>query len=281
MFILIKFQIFFIIALVSVILSLPESMKAAEQQPALPVMVPPLEQTTEKLKISGDFYAAGTNLMPYSGYQNDIITTVYALHQDYRIIPFVRYVITNYYYLIDLPVNNTISTSDRRTAVGLGLDYKYNNYLKFRFIFEAMENKLSNTSYNQESYGIIYNQYLEFRFFEINNYLESFLIPRVSSKTIDTFFKVQALKTYYINRSAMSSNAIYPFVQTKVKVNDDNNFGVSGQNFSFGPGYKYYGVNSLKDSFAFVLEAHSILYQSKDFNGDWMQLLAVLQLWID
>lgn len=240
------------------------------------------EDIAGKINISADLYAVQANLMPYKGYQNDISTTVYAKYSDYRLMPIIRYLITNYYYLNELvPPNNTIYTSDRRTAVGAGLDYKFNDYLKFRYIVESIDNKLSKKSYTQESYGLIYNQYLEFKYVEFNNYLESFLIPRVSSKNLDTFFRIQALKTFYLNRTANSSNVIYPFVQTKVKVNDNVNFGVSGQNGSLGAGYRFYGVNDTKDSFAFVLEAHSVFCQSKDLNGDWSQVLAALQMWID
>lgn len=236
----------------------------------------------DKINISADLYAVQTNLMPYKGYQNDVSTTVYAQYSDYKLRPLIRYLITNYYYLTELvPPNNTAYTSDRRTAVGVGLDYKFNDYLKFRYIVESVDNKLSSSSYTQESYGVIYNQYLEFEYLELNNYLESFLIPRVSSNNLDTYFRIQALKTFDINRTANFSNVLYPFVQTKVKVNDNVNFGVSGQNGSVGAGYRFYGVNATKDSFAFVLEGHSIFHQSKNFNGDWAQLLAALQLWIE
>lgn len=236
----------------------------------------------DKLNISTDFYSDQTSLMPYKGYQNDLSATVYAQYADYSLVPFVRYMLTNYYYLNEKdPVGNKAYTSDRRNAAGLGLDYKLNNYLKFRFIVEAIGNKASNTNYTQESYGLIYNQYLEYKYIEFSNYLESFLIPRISSKELDTYFKIQALKSFFINRSVVYSNVIYPFIQTKLKVNDNSNFGVSGQNGSVGIGYRFYGVNPSKDSISFVLEGHSVFYQSKNFNGDWNQILAALQVWID
>lgn len=235
----------------------------------------------ENMEIGVDFYGSQTNLMSYDGNQNDFITTLYGRLPDSQFVPLLRYVVTNYYYLNRGTTNNLIWTSDRRTAVGLGVDYKFNNYLKFRFILENIDNKIPGTAYTQDSYGLIYNQYAEFEDFELNSYLESFFIPRVSRRTIDTFVKVQALKSYYISRSASASNVVFPFAQVKIKVNDDANFGISGQNLSIGPGYRYYTVNSKKDSFAFVAEIHSVLYQSKDLNGDWMQMQAAMQLWID
>lgn len=239
------------------------------------------EPKEENIEIGVDFYASQTNLMPYDGYQNDFISTLYGRLQDSKFVPLFRYVISNYYYLNRGTTNNLIWTSDRRAAVGLGVDYKANNFLKFRFILENIDNKIPGTSYAQDSYGLIYNQYADFELFELNSYLESFFIPRVSRKTLDSFFKVQALKSFYFSRSTSTSNVVFPFAQIKVKVNDDANFGLSGQNFSVGPGYRYYTVNSKKDSFAFVAEIHSVLYQSKDLNGDWMQMQAALQLWID
>lgn len=246
------------------------------------------EENGSEINISTDLYMVQTNLMPYKGYQNDISATVYAQYADYQLLPFVRYVLTNYYYLNEYAAGpgpglslRTDYTSDRRDAAGGGLDYKFNNYLKFRFVVESINNKLSDTSYTQESYGLIYNQYLEYEYIEFSNYLEAFLIPRVSSDKIDTYFKMQALKSFYINRSVTSSNAVYPFVQAKLKINDDANFGVSGQTGSVGAGYRFYGVNATKDSFTFILESHSVFYQSENFNGDWSQFLAALQLWID
>ncbi len=235
-------------------------------------------ESENKFNLKVDIYAAQASLMPYKGYQNDSSATVYLRYSDYQLQPFARYLLTNYYYQLSPSADYV---SDRRTASGGGLDYQFNPFLRFRFIVESIKNKLSDTSYTQESYGIIYNQYLEFEHAELNNYLESFLIPRVASGKLDTFFKVQLLKSFYLNRSPSSSNAFYPFVQAKAKVNDDANFGVSGHNGSLGAGYRFYGVNAQKDSFSLVLEGHSVFYQSKNFNGDWWQMLAALQLWID
>lgn len=241
----------------------------------------PENYSGEKMNVSYDLYGVQTNLMPYDGYQNDLAPTAYFRFSDSNIIPFARYVVTNYYFLNStFPPGNRVWTTDRRAALGIGLDYRYNDYLKFRLIIESIDNK-GRANYTQDSYGVIYNQYLGFTHFDLNNYLESFFIPRVSSKSVDTFFKSQALKPFDLSRTLTESNVVYPFVQVKVKINDDNNFGVTGQNLSVGPGYKYYSVNSQKDSFAVVVEAHSVLYQSKNFNGDWLQLMAAFQLWID
>lgn len=253
----------------------------AGQLPVLPEPIPPIAPDDE-IKVGVDFYGSQTNLMPYDGYQNDVISTIFGRRNGYKLVPLIRYVVTNYYFLNEFESpNNKIWNSDRRTAIGLGADYKFNDYLKFRFIVEAVKNKNSGTDYTQDSYGVIYNQFIQLKHFEVNNYLESFYIPRVASRSLDTFFKIQALKSHDLSRTATASNVIFPFIQTKVKVNDDSNFGVSGHNFSVGPGYRYYTVNAQKDSFAFVLEIHAVIYQSKDFNGNWMQALAALQLWID
>lgn len=270
----------FVIITIVAVAVLPQTTIA--QQPVVTrAFVVKDESKEENMEIGVDFYASQTNLMPYDGNQNDFITTLYGRLQDSQFVPLLRYVVTNYYYLNRGMTNNRIWSSEGRTAIGLGVDYKYNNYLKFRFILENINNKVPVTSYTQDSYGLIYNQYAEFELFELNSYLESFFIPRVSRKTVDTFIKVQALKSYYISCSAMASNVMFPFAQVKIKVNDDNNFGLSGRNLSVGPGYRYYTVNSNKDSFAFVAEIHSVLYQSKDLNGDWMQMQAAMQLWID
>lgn len=230
--------------------------------------------------ISTDVYAVQTNLMQYKGYQNDISATVYAQYADYQLLPFIRYVLTNYYYLIENGPNSNY-TSDRRTAAGGGLDYKINNYFKLRYIVELIDNKLTKTNYQQESYGLIYNQYINSEYLEFNNYLESFLIPRVARSKLDTFARIQAMKTFYLSQSSAASNLLYPTIQIKAKFNDDANFGLSGQNASVGAGYKFYSLSAAKDSFAFVLEAHSVFFQSRDFKGDWFQVLAALQIGIN
>jgi hypothetical protein len=96
------------------------------------------------------------------------------------------------------------------------------------------------------------------------------------SEKIDTFFRVQALKSFYLTRSNESSNTLFPFVEVKGKYNDDAVFGVSGENANLGAGYKYFRKYD-SSTFAFVLEAHSVFYQSQNFNGDWVQGLAAIQ----
>ena len=233
------------------------------------------------LKISTDLYGVQTNLMQHKGYQNDLSATLYFQLSDYKFIPFLRHVLTHYYYLDERVQGAVNYTSDRRTASGGGLDYKINNYFRFRFNTEAISNKLDNTKYTQDSYGLIYNQYMDLDYLELNNYLESFLIPRISSNKLDTFVRLQVLKSFYWNREQTFSNTFYPLVQVKAKFNDEANFGISGQNASLGAGYKFYGMNNAKDSFALALEAYSLFYQSKDFNGDWSQILAAVQIWLD
>ena len=238
-------------------------------------------EKTTGLNLSTDLYGVQTYLMQHKGYQNDLSATLYFQLADYNLIPFFRHVLTHYYYLDERVQGQQEYTSDRRMATGGGLDYKFNNYLRLRFNTESIDNKLNNTKYAQESYGLIYNQHLDFSQFELNNYLESFLIPRVSSNKFDTFLRIQAFKSFYFSKQLTFSNAIYPLLQVKAKFNDDSNFGISGQNASLGVGYKFYAKNSADDSFAFVLEAYSLFYQSKNFNGDWAQILAALQIGIN
>lgn len=263
-----------------------------------------LQTAKAEFNISTDLYAVQTNMMQYKGYQNDLSATLYFKYEDYKLIPFLRHVLTNYYYLDERVrgTNGTIDyTSDRRRATGGGIDYQFNSYLRLRLITESIDNKLYRSHYTQESYGLIYNQYLNPGYIEFSNYLETFLIPRVSSNKLDTFLRIQAFKSFYFKSGLAFSNAIYPFVQVKAKFNDDANFGISGQNLSVGGGYKFYGTNnstpnsvgiknatlkngsvkSSEDCFAFMIEAHSLVYQSKDFNADWSQIMAVLQIWID
>lgn len=255
-----------------IVFSVCQRTSAAETQKA---------EDKSQFNLSVDLYGVQTNLMPYKGYQNDLMATVYLKYGEFPLIPFLRHVETHYYYLIETPPTNENYTSDRRLASGGGLDLKFNNYLKFRYIVESVDNKLSNTSYTQESYGLIYNQYLSFKYAEFNNYLETFLIPRVDNNSPDTFLKIQMLKSFYLSQSNHFSNVMYPFLQIKVKSNDNANFGVSGESANLGAGYRFYGVNDTKDSFAFVLEAHSVFYQSEKLNGDWLQMMAAFQLWID
>lgn len=230
---------------------------------------------SDKIYFSGNLYGTHVNLMPYKGYQDDLSFTAALKFSEAPISLFTRYLSTNYYYLNDTLISNTNYTSDQRTALGLGLDIKVNDIITFRVISEQIKNKLANESFSQISYGIIYNQFMDLKLFEMSNYLESFYIPRIST-TIDTYLKIQALKSYYLQQSSKSSNAIYPTVQIKAKYNDDSRFGISGQNLSFGGGYKYFSRYD-KSNFSILVEGHSVVYQSRDFNGDWLQLFAAIQ----
>lgn len=229
----------------------------------------------EGFNLRTDMYASYTHLMPYEGAQSDLSVTLYGEYNDNRLVPFVRGLLTNYHYKFPGAANYL---DDNRSSAGLGVDFRILDSLRFRFIMESIHNDLANTTYGQDSYGFIYNQYIELPGFELNNYAESFYIPRVAKGSMDTFARVQVLKSYYFTRTPVSSHALYPFIQAKVKVNDDANFGLSGQNASVGAGYKFYAVNEVKsNSFSAVLEGHSVFYQSSDFNGEWFQVLAALQ----
>ena len=231
------------------------------------------------LTVDSDVYASHTNLMPYRGYQDDLSATLYLRYGDNKLMPFVRALGTNFNYLAP-PATNYIS--DFRTAYGIGLDYKLYDFLRFRIIEEQVHNKLANDTYKQDSYGIIYNQYLEFTFFDLNNYLETFYIPRFSIGSASTFVRIQAVRNYYLSYDSTASNAAYPFIQWKAKFNDDAIFGIPGQNASIGGGYKIYVTSDNKKiNFSALIELHSIFYQSKDFEGDWVQSLAALQWMIN
>lgn len=226
------------------------------------------------VNFSADFYGSHVNLMPYKGSQQDLSATLYAQYADYPVLILARYVHTNFYYLNEAG-GNISYTADRRIAAGLGLDIKVNSHLKIRFISEQINSKLANLMVNRVSYGLIYNQYSDLGIFELNNYLEAFYIPSLSEK-VDTFFRVQGLKSFYLTQAEYSSNTIYPFAQVKTKYNDDSIFGISGHNISLGGGYKY--IFQKEDSgFSFLLEAHGVSYQSRDLNGDWAQALVAMQ----
>lgn len=222
-----------------------------------------------------DLYASYTHLMQYEGTQADFSATLYGEYDDYRLVPFVRGLLINYHYRLP---NTPAFLDDNRSSAGLGFDYRIFDSLRFRAVVESIHNDLADTTYVQDSYGFIYNQYIELPGFELNNYAESFYIPRVAKGSMDTFARLQVLKSFYLTRTLESSHALYPFVQAKAKINDDANFGLSGQNASVGAGYKFYGINEAKDnSFSAVVEGHSVFYQSSNFNGDWFQVLGALQ----
>lgn len=224
------------------------------------------------LHVTTDLYASHSNLMPYTGYQNDLLGTVHLGYSDFFIKPFLRLSYTNYVF------GSGVAISDyNRTGVGVGVDAFVLPYLRLRLMTESVTNSPGGT-YQQDYYGLIYNQYLVWDFIELNNYAESFYIPRVSSNSdkIDTFVRIQALKSFYLSSSAERSHALFPFVQYKAKFNDEANFGVSGHVISVGGGYKYFRQNGRHDT-AFVLEGHSVVNQSSNFDGDWFQIFAALQ----
>lgn len=229
-------------------------------------------QENQALHFSGDVYLSHDHIMQYKGQVNDLAVTVYAQHNDFFIKPFIRASASQYSF------SSGAAFSDHsRSSIGIGVDLIINKYLRIRLLDEQVYNGLTGMSYNQDSYGIIYNQYIGFDYIEFNNYLESFLIPRVSAGKMDTYLRVQALKSFYLKSDSEHSHAAYPFAQFKAKFNDDQNFGLSGNSVSTGIGYKYFIKFDDRNSLAFLLEGHSVVYQSKDFNGDWAQVFAAIQ----
>jgi hypothetical protein len=232
----------------------------------------------EGIGIDADVFGSHVNLMPFKGYQDDLSATIFLKYNDGPVRPFVRALTTNYYYVF--PGAETHVT-DYRTAYGYGLDYHFWDVFRLRLIQEKVHNRLADNEYTQNSAGIIYNQYLEFTDFDMNNYLESFYIPHFSTTTADTFFRLQILKPYYLSYDENASNSVYPFLQVRSKVNDDAIFGVSGQNASVGLGYKIYVTTESRQGFSALFEANSVFYQSDKFEGDWVQALAALQWMIN
>lgn len=231
-----------------------------------------LAQENEGLHFSADFYSSHDHIMQYKGKVTDIAATLYIQNNDFFVKPFIRANVSQYNFLSGIAF-----TDYSRNTIGLGLDLIINKYLRIRLLDDQVYNSTTGQSYNQDSYGIIYNQYIAFDYIEFNNYLESFLIPRISSGKMDTYLRVQGLKSFYLKSDADHSHAVYPFAQFKAKYNDDQNFGLSGNSISSGIGYKYFKKINDRNSLAFLLEGHSVVYQSKDFNGDWIQALAVIQ----
>lgn len=234
----------------------------------------------EEAEMSFNAYASHVNLMQYKGYQDDLIATFDFKLYNSKIHPFARASLNQFSYLPPGVSGDYIS--DQRISVGMGLDYFFTDVLRARLIIENINNKLSSTHYVQESYGLIYNQYFEFTHFQMNNYAEAFLIPRVSNKAIDTFARIQVLRTFYLHRTQTCFHALYPFAQFKTKFNDNSLFGVSGQSLSGGIGYKFYGTSGADqaDNFSALGEVHSVAYRSRDFNGDWIQFMVAVQLGI-
>ena len=228
-------------------------------------------------KVSVDVYAVTSHLMPYKGTQSDLSATLYLKFRESSFRPFLRGVYTKYQYKNETAAV-PVTVDDERKAAGGGIDIILNDYFKIRLLSEYIMNKTASTQYSQESYGLIYNQYLNLgNTLNLSNYAEAFSIPRFSSQTIDLFARFQLLKPFSFASAEDYSNAIYPFLQYKVKSNDNAVFGVSGNQFSVGLGYKYYNKNWAAGTLAFLAEAHSVAYQSTDYNGEWAQMLVALQ----
>lgn len=231
-----------------------------------------LAQENEGLHFSADLYASHEHIMQYKGQVNDVAATLYVQQNDFFIKPFLRASASQYDF------DNSVALTDHsRNSVGIGLDLIINKHLRIRLLDEQVYNGFTGQSYNQDSYGIIYNQYIGFDYIEFNNYAESFLIPRISSNKMDTYVRIQALKSFYLKSDLEHSHIVYPFAQFKAKFNDDQNFGLRGNSISTGAGYKYFRKFNDRNSLAFLLEGHSVVYQSKDFNGDWTQAFVAIQ----
>lgn len=223
-----------------------------------------------------DLYGSSGSLMPYKGTQSDLTATVYLNYGNKVLRPFLKAGYSKFDYKTE--TNNTITTvNDERKAAGGGLDLVLNQYVKIRFISEYVTNKNSGQQYSQESIGLIYNQYLNLGALDLNNYAEFFNIPRFSSTSVDSFARFQLLKPFVLSSDEDSSNTLYPFLQYKIRGNDNAIFGVDGSQMSAGLGYKYYDKSWQGGSFAFLAEAHSVVYQSSNLNGDWAQYLLAVQ----
>lgn len=247
-------------------------------RPALCLLVlhslPAQAQTSESktgLHLSADIYASHSSLMQYHGRQNDLLGTFHLGYSDFFIKPFLRASYTGY----DFSGDTTIADYNR-SSVGVGLDAFVLPYLRLRLLTESVTSSDTNRTYQQDSYGVIYNQYLDVGFVELSNYLESFYIPRISSEKIDTYLRVQVLKSFFLQSSEKQSHALFPFVQYKAKYNDEANFGLSGHVISAGGGYKFFSKRGLHNV-AFVVEGHSVLNQSRNFDGDWLQVFGAFQ----
>ncbi|MEQ1723492.1 MAG: hypothetical protein ABL930_09975, partial [Pseudobdellovibrio sp.] len=234
------------------------------------------EVDTSDLRVAFDISATHSGLTTYKGYSDDFSAYLKFKYKDWFVQPFLKAGSSSYYYLDETISGNTSYSRNEKNGIGLGVDVYLNKYIRIRYVHDWYNNKTDKTYYQQDAYLLIYNQYLDLQAFELNNYLESVIVPRYSNNA-STYLKMQGLKSYYINRDINYSNSIYPFAQLKLKNNDEEFFGKSGTLVSVGLGYKYYGKPQVQSSLAFVLEGHSVIHQSKDFNSDWFQILAVLQ----
>jgi|GEM_PF-4194030 len=231
---------------------------------------------TSDLRVAVDMSGTHSDLTTYKGYSDDFSAYVKFKYKDWFVQPFLKASSGSYYYLDERIVGNTSYSRNEKNGIGFGVDIFLNKYIRFRYLHDWFNNKTDQTNYEQDTYLLIYNQYLDLQAFEVNNYLESVIVPRYSMKA-STYLKTQALKSYYIARDPEYSHTLYPFAQLKLKNNDEEFFGKSGTLVSVGLGYKYYSKPQVQSTLAFLLEGHSVVHQSIDFNSDWFQILAVLQ----
>lgn len=226
------------------------------------------------LYFTADFFGSHSSLMQFKGYQDDLSASLYLQYRPFPLVPFLRFLTSQYYYT---PQGATDSISDRRISAGGGFDLRFTDWLRFRAMTEQINDKVAATTRQQESYGLIYNQYLQMGWLESNGYAESFYIPKLSNEKLDTFASLTLFHTFYLNAAVNSSHSLFPFVAGRVRVNDDAIFGLSGSNATAGAGYKYYHTSGKDNNFAIVLTGHSLIYQSKDFDGDPTQVQAAIQ----
>lgn len=208
-------------------------------------------------------YSSQSHILQHSGTQQEATATLWYKQSDFKLQPFLR---SSWSHGTGLEL---------RHGIGLGADYLLHDTLRLRAQYELLQSDLTGYS-KRDSYGLIYNDYLDLKYFELNMYIETFYMPLISKQSLDSFFKIQAIKGFYFLRETNYTQSLYTFAQVKAKENDERNFGLSGQQLSAGVGYKYFNVNS-SHKFSFLVEAAFLAYQSKNFSGDWLQIFAALQ----
>ena len=173
-----------------------EPFPVVEEQAPTPVksVTKPKPVVQQKgFNFTADFYGSHSSLMQFKGYQDDLSASLYLQFLPYRLVPFLRFLTSTYYYT---PPGATESISDRRVAVGGGFDYRFTDWLRFRAMTEEINDKVAARTRQQESYGLIYNQYLQLGWLEMNNYAEAFYIPKLSDDKLDTFASVTLFHTF-------------------------------------------------------------------------------------
>ena len=231
---------------------------------------------TSDFRVAFDISGTRSGLTTYKGYSDDFSAYAKLKYKNWLAQPFARTTSNSYYYLDEsIPGNNSFSRNERN-AIGFGVDIFLNKYMRFRYLHDWINNKTSDSRYTQDSYLFVYNQYIDLEQIELNNYLESVIVPRYSN-VVSTYLRIQALKTFYLARDIKYSHSFFPFAQLKLKNNDEEFFGKSGNLVSAGLGYKYYSIPNTQDSLTLLLEGHSVIHQSTNFHSDWFQILAVIQ----